>query len=156
MNFSRQVISFISSNEYIGRPPIRSRCAFASAFSPRFDLIWFGEGFFRLAAAFLVFLFLHPMAAAVGGLTTCFACPTPEFIAPSTSYSAPVRVFFKPFKGKRFVLRRGGCWGPKCEIDPNFASVRIDQIGSNAPGLSALELLKTSSVNSECLNFRSV
>lgn len=90
-----------------------------------------------------------PMAAAVGGLTMGFARPSVESIAPSTSYAAPVRVFFKPLKGKRVVLRGGGYWGPRCEIDPNSNSVRRDQIGSSAPGLSALELLKTSSVDSE-------
>ncbi|XP_022952244.1 glutamyl-tRNA reductase 2, chloroplastic-like [Cucurbita moschata] len=88
-----------------------------------------------------------PMAAAVGGLTTGFARPSVESIAPSTSYAAPVRVFFKPLKGTRVVLRGGGYWGPRCEIDPNSNSVRSDQIGSSAPGLSALELLKTSSVD---------
>lgn len=85
----------------------------------------------------------------MGGLTTCFKCPSVESIAPSTSYSAPVRVFFKPLKGKRLALRRGGSWGPRCEIDPSSSSVRGDRIGSTAAGLLALELLKTSSIDSE-------
>lgn len=88
----------------------------------------------------------------MGGLTTCFTYSSVESIAPSTSYSASVRVFFKPFKGKRLVVQRGGSWGARCEIDSNSNSVRSDRIGSNA--LSALELLKTSSADSKCQNFK--